>query len=133
MRRASLLVFALAGCGSAPESYEGPAGVATAAHQDFDAEFETNACPVFDWWLLLPRSVRPGSTAEIHVFAIDPDTVAAELRFKWRATSGTFSAIDGPETEYSCDATGWQILTLTAWDETDCQRSLMLDVNCLEQ
>ena len=43
------------------------------------------------------------------------------------------AATDGPDTEYSCEAAGWQILTLTAWDETNCQRSLPLDVNCLEQ
>jgi hypothetical protein len=132
-RKTLLLALALAGCGAAPESNEGPPGSATQAGHDVEAAFNTNACPVFDWWLLLPRSVRPGSSAEINVFAVDPDAVEAPLRFSWQATSGTFSASDGPATEYSCQATGWQLLTLTAWDEIDCQRQLPLDVNCLEQ
>jgi hypothetical protein len=132
-RMTSVIVLVLAGCGSAPESSQGPPGAATAAHHDVEAAFETNACPVFDWWLLLPRSVAPGASAEIDVFAVDPDAGEKPFRFSGRATTRTFSATDGPETEYFCDATGWQILTLTAWDETNCRRQLPLDVNCLEQ
>jgi hypothetical protein len=123
----AISVRGICACGSTTESYELPPPV----RGEIALEQSSNLCPIFRYWLLLPRDVRPDLTATIQVKAIDPDTGDQDLRFSWHATSGYFSEPQAPTTEYSCTELGAQALTLTARDLDDCESILELEVQCL--
>jgi hypothetical protein len=93
---------------------------------------QTNSCPAFEWWLLLPKSLPLGENTEIVVNVSDPETPSSKLRFDWASPSGAFSDPLLADTTYTCLSLGRQVLTLSARDELDCTSVLELDVHCFE-
>jgi hypothetical protein len=118
----------LAACGSAPQTDSTePADSWTF----IEVDPAVNVCPVFDRALIIPLEIPPSVSAELVVYATDPDGSDASLVYSWSAPSGTFSTPNLPATTYHCSALGPQALNVTAQDVRDCRVDLTLDVNCI--
>lgn len=121
---AIMLTMLCLGCGAADQTrYE--------REETPQAVTRTNACPLFNWFRLLPRSPVVGESTEIVVDVYDPDASSSELKLAWQAPTGAFSEPSLAITEYTCDEPGPQTLTLSAQDELDCIKVLDLTVVCL--
>ena len=129
LARLGLAAFALLGCGSGEHNY--------VPEDSVDAGFsvqivpQVNVCPVFNQSLVIPRSIAPRVSAEVVVFATDPDGVDSALKFDWTASSGSFSDPIRPVTSYVCADVGSQVLHVRALDRLGCRVQLDLDVTCL--
>jgi hypothetical protein len=118
----------LLACGSAPQTDSTePADTRTF----IEIEPAVNVCPVFDRALIIPLDILPSVSAELAVYATDPDGSDASLIYSWSSPSGTFSTPNLPVTTYHCSALGRQVLTVTAEDVHGCRVDLALNVNCI--
>jgi len=120
-------VCELSACGSTGDHGSGPSGADGRLRPAVDYNF----CPIFDYYLLVPRDIEPGVAAEAAVWVSDRDDEPANLSYAWRATSGIFSEPWLRKTTYSCAAPGEQTLTVDVRDPRGCKNSLPLGVNCV--
>jgi hypothetical protein len=90
------------------------------------------SCPEFGWWLILPKVMAVGASADLLVNVSDADTPLDKLKFEWQSSSGSFSQPTLLETRYTCVTEGPQNLQLVATDDTDCRRALPLNLTCVE-
>jgi hypothetical protein len=121
-----LVMFGCLSCGSADETraaYHPPEPVPKATVQ-------TRSCPEFGWWMTLPRSLPVGATTEIMVNVSDADTPLEKIALEWVAETGSFSTPNLSDTSYTCELEGQQRLALVARDDTDCLRTLGVDIEC---
>lgn len=119
------------GCGSGTEQVFVPDRAADAG-PSVQLYPTVNVCPVFNQSLINPRSIPPDASAEVIVFATDPDGLDSSLVFDWTASSGSFSEPKSSATLYRCAARGPQILYVRALDRLGCSNELDLDVTCLD-
>lgn len=91
-----------------------------------------NACPTIASYFILPQRIRPNEAASILVQGIDLDSDDNDLSYAWSATAGEFTEPARPFTEYRCEGTGPQVLTVTASDKQGCDSVLSLDVDCAD-
>lgn len=118
----------LVACGSAPQTDS----IEPADSRTFiEVDPAVNVCPVFDRALIIPVDIPPSVSAQLVVYASDPDGSDASLAYGWSAPSGTFSTPNRPATTYHCLALGPQVLNVTAEDVRGCRVDLALDVNCI--
>ncbi len=122
------MALLLLGCGSGTAQVLGPDQ--TDAGPSLQVYPTVNVCPVFNQSLINPRSIGPDASAEVVVFASDPDGLNSSLAFEWTASSGSFSEPKLPATLYRCDARGPQVLYVRALDRLGCSTELDLDVTC---
>ena len=125
-----LLLF---GCGTADQTRAVRGEEGGAESSSIDVNPKINLCPHFASTFLSPQAVPVGSSAFISVRAVDPDSSAAELVYRWSAAAGSFTSPTEPTTEYLCAEVGEQTLTLVATDAASCDARLHLDVTCLNQ
>lgn len=97
---------------------------------DVGVESQINSCPSFAFSLVLPKQIATGESATVAAFAIDPDSDDTKLGYVWSATSGDFAAPTASLTEYTCSASGPQVLRVTTSDPDGCENNLDLDVTC---
>ena len=135
LRRRELCLLALtatvslAACGSGEDAVE-PTPARPGA-VEFDVDSKNNKCPAFTYYAVTPLSIPPLTPADIQVSVFDPEN--RELRLRWSATSGYFLAKNSASTQYACNRTGVQTLTLSATDVLDCERHIDLNVTCLDE
>ncbi|MET0791002.1 MAG: hypothetical protein ABW061_05730 [Polyangiaceae bacterium] len=127
--RLGLLGWLLLSCGTGTHSSI-PDDVLSDAGPSVQVFPNVNVCPVFSQSLIIPRAISPRASAEVIVFATDPDGVDTALEFDWTATSGSFSDPRLPATRYSCRERGPQVLSVRALDRLGCRTQLDLDVTC---
>ena len=97
----------------------------------FDVDSKNNKCPVFTYYAVTPLSIPPLTAADVQASVLDPENM--ELRLSWSATSGYFLAKNTANTQYACNRTGVQKLTLTATDALSCERHVDIEVTCLDE
>jgi cysteine-rich repeat protein len=94
-----------------------------------DIDVTVNTCPSIEGFVVSPSQIPPGYVATAHVQASDQNDDS--LAYLWTATSGTFSAEDQPETGYTCDAEGNQLLNIVVDDGRHCTDEMNIPVVCL--
>ena len=116
-------------CGTTPE---GPRG-----DVEVDGELHVgpqNLCPVLHSTFVGPEQVAAGGTADVEVVAGDAapgDPEGGALTYAWTATSGSFADPSAHATQYTCDASGVQTLTVVISDgDTSCDQTVTIDVAC---
>jgi hypothetical protein len=94
-------------------------------------ESTVNTCPVFAFYLVLPKEILPNEVAVVSAQATDIDSDDAKLEYSWSATSGEFTDAQQSPTSYTCGDSGPQVLHVTTLDPDGCEAALDLDVTCL--
>ncbi len=132
LARLCLAGSVLIGCGTGTHNYV-PEQDEPDSGSSLQVVPNVNVCPVFNQSLVIPRSIAPRASAEVVVFATDPDGTDASLEFDWTASSGSFTQPTRPVTGYSCADPGPQVLHVRAVDRLGCRVQLDLDVTCLDE
>lgn len=86
-----------------------------------------DSCPTVTSTSLSPTRVAVGQSATLAATARDRNGDA--VTFRWSAASGSFSASQLANTQYTCSSVGRQAITLTLSDGT-CGQSQSLAVDC---
>jgi hypothetical protein len=91
-----------------------------------------NHCPSIVTGSVTPAQVTVGGTIDVSIAATDPDP-GETVSVSWSATAGTFSNPGAAATQYVCQQSGRQTLTVTATDshQPSCSAVMSFPIICV--